>query len=150
MLDFVPLAPLPGDLPQGGSSRAARGGISEARVSCAHGKRLLHLGQPADALPLFDQSIEIDPENAEPYVLKSVAYILLGRLERAVDACKQALRLRPIDAYASFYLGFAYDKLGRKNDALEAYRYARQFNISDPQACVIIGAAFAEIGRASC
>src|SRR6188474_2702142 len=102
----------------------------DVRASCAHGKRLLHLGQFPEAVELFKKAISADPDVAEPYVLMAAAYIYMEQQAQAVESCKQALHLKPTDPYASFYLGFALSKLGQMDEALAAYRFARQYSLN--------------------
>src|SRR4051812_22976711 len=96
-----------------------RSALSDARSGCVQGKRMLHMGQTADAALFFEQAVDADPEYAEAFVLLAYARIQLAKYERAVEACKYALQLRPADPYASFYLGLAYSRLGSEEAALK-------------------------------
>jgi len=50
-----------------------------------------------------------------------VAYVILGRSNEAVEACKKAIRIRPGYAKAHFALALNYLMLGDSESALREY-----------------------------
>jgi len=70
------------------------------------------LGRPADALPLTDRAISLDPD--EPSIaLRSAceAYLLLGKNDQAISTCERAAGTNP-DWFITSFLAAAYANRG--------------------------------------
>src|SRR5262249_60474079 len=83
---------------------------------------LLKAGQPADAEPLFRQTLEIDPTHVDSLHLLGVAAHHLGRNDEALDLISKAIALN--DQTADFHcnLGLALFAVGRRDEAIASYR----------------------------
>jgi tetratricopeptide (TPR) repeat protein len=79
------------------------------------------LANPKEALEYLDQAIRLNPELADSYTNRGVAYKYLGQYERAIEAFNQAIRLNPELADAYYNRGIAYGVLGRYGNAANDY-----------------------------
>jgi len=92
---------------------------------CARdGARLISEGHPAEAIPLLQRSIELNPGAAMSHHGLGVAQMTTGRLERALEAFTAALRLDPSLATAHHFRAVILDNLGQTANAVEGYKAA--------------------------
>lgn len=68
------------------------------------------------------KAMEIDPNNAEAYVVRADAYGGKSRYDLAIFDCTDALELVPDNAYAYFLRGVSYAILNMTNEALDDFR----------------------------
>ena len=101
-------------------SAAAR----EANRFALDGVRLIREGHPAEAVPLLQRSLELDPGVAASHLGLGVALMATGRLEQAAEAFAAALRLNPGMAIAHHFLGYIFDNLGQQAKAMARYQAA--------------------------
>lgn len=52
-------------------------------------------GQPAEAIPLYDQDIQLDPGKADGYRDRGIALSLAGDHESAIGTISEAIQLEP-------------------------------------------------------
>ena len=88
------------------------------------GARLTREGRPAEAIPLLQRSIELNPRAAMSHHDLGVALTAPGRLEEAVEAFTAALRLDPGLATAHHFRAVILDNLGQTANAMEGYKAA--------------------------
>src|SRR5260370_33612270 len=65
-----------------------------ARALWDQGAKCLNEGRTDDAIDLFEQSIAVKPTD-EGHTFRGWALSHLGRLDEAIDDCKQAIQLDP-------------------------------------------------------
>jgi tetratricopeptide (TPR) repeat protein len=94
------------------------------------GASLASLGHHDEAIRCYDQSLQIDPQNAGPWCNKAFSLDSLGRYEEAIRCCDQSLRLVPKQHQAYGNKGLSLHNLGRYEEALRCYDQALQI---DPQ-----------------
>ena len=75
----------------------------------------------ADAIGHFQESLRINPDQAEGYKNIGNAYQATGDYPRAIDSFRQGLRLSPGDADGHFRLGYAYLVAGNPGLAFQEY-----------------------------
>jgi tetratricopeptide (TPR) repeat protein len=120
-----------------GSSRRIEGctellaspGLSTTDRSMAHAMRALGLslaGRYDEALPDYDQAIELDPTSA--IALNNRAWTLFksGRSEKGMPDVERSLMLAPGNAHAHDTRAHIHQALGRARDALADYHRAMQ------------------------
>ena len=73
------------------------------------------------AVAAFDQTIELDPNNAQAYYDKSLALIHLGKNLEAVASLDRLLELIPGFAPAFFQKGVALANAGMYNEAVFSF-----------------------------
>lgn len=66
-----------------------------------------HAGREDEAIKAYEQAIEIDPDDAEPWQGKGSLLHTLGRLEDAIDAFDRAIQIDPDDAASWSSKGYA-------------------------------------------
>lgn len=95
-----------------------------------------------DAIDAFKQSIRIEPDYADAYLILGIAYAKSGMYKEAVEASKQAIRINPDYAEAHYGLGIYYILSKDRDSALEEYKILKDldpelanklFNMIDPQ-----------------
>jgi tetratricopeptide (TPR) repeat protein len=80
------------------------------------------------AVEAFNRAIELDPEFAEAYNQRGLAYLFLGQLEQAISDYKTALAFMPSHFPAMEGLGHAYTHLDQLPQAYQCYRQALTIN----------------------
>jgi len=77
----------------------------------------IQLGKAADALPLAEKAIQLDPKIAKAHLELGIIYADSGRKEDALTEFQTAVKLGPAVADAHWRLGRLYQSLGRKVEA---------------------------------
>lgn len=125
---YLPLAALAMLAAVGAAAPAGRGGravwagdppdadSASPRLNLANTH--LDSGRPAEALPLLDEAVRMDPGLAEAHVARGNALLQLGRLPEAAVAYERAVELQPGLGQAQFALGNALVDLGRLPEAI--------------------------------
>ena len=85
------------------------------------GQLYRELGQGKRALPLFDQSLVLDPAYLHALHLKGICYHGLGQTRRALEEFRKGLSLDPTHVGCNFYAGICLQALGRLHDASDHY-----------------------------
>ena len=85
------------------------------------GSALLRLERYDEAMQLFDEAIQLDPELYDAHQNRCATLRLLGRYEEAVGACQQTIGKFPGIAKSHVSLGWAYELWGRPEEAVDAY-----------------------------
>jgi predicted AlkP superfamily phosphohydrolase/phosphomutase/tetratricopeptide (TPR) repeat protein len=105
--------------------KAARGsGVSHPLLGNQLGRAYLQFGQWQDAAAVFQQSLELEPEN--PAALDGLARVHLERNEpeQAVEKALLAVGLVHFFPEAHFHLGRGLEASGRPGEAIAAYETA--------------------------
>ena len=89
-------------------------GLTEAGQRYNDGVDAQEDGRLEEAVTLYTEAIELDPELAQAYVSRSAAYGDLGRFEEALDDATKAIELEPSDVnlLAGAYVNRAFDLAG--------------------------------------
>ena len=105
-------------------------------------------GRVDAALPHLEESLRLNPRNAE--ALNNLGYVrrVQGRYEDAVRAHEESLRLAPNVASTLTNLGVALHGAGRHDEALARYQEAVRLAPRLPEAHHNIGRVLQEMGRA--
>ena len=92
------------------------------------GKNLLKNESYQQAVECFTTVVETDPNFAEGYNQRAIAYFMLEEWSQAIRDCKRTLSLNP-DHFGAFAgMGHVYVRLGKIDEALEAYKQALVIN----------------------
>jgi adenylate cyclase len=84
-------------------------------------------GRPEEALGLMETAMRLDPAYPAHYLLTvGQAYLLTGRYEEAIAACKKALARNPHLFSAHELLALSYGELGREEEARAAVAALRK------------------------
>jgi len=102
------------------------------------------LGKCQQAVPPYEQSVRISPNNARVRYNLGWCYNELQRYAEAAAQLSEAARLKPEDWQAHNELGFAYLKLARLPAAVLELRTAIQLNPESALAHYYLGLAFVE------
>ncbi len=98
--------------------------LGKAKVSCREGLRLSYRdGKYAEAIPFFDQAIEIDPTLAYVWHDRGVCYRELGKDTEALRNFDKAVELAPDDEEFLFSRGEMLKKIGilrQRRDLIES------------------------------
>lgn len=72
----------------------------------------------SNRLNIYDQILEIDPENAEAMTYKADTALEMDKPQWAINLCNQALLIDPENKHAFYQLAGAYALLNQPNEAL--------------------------------
>jgi predicted TPR repeat methyltransferase len=81
-------------------------------------------GRPADALPLLDEALATEPDDADAWTQRGIALTVLHRHAESLACHEQARALRPDDASVWLRHGQALQYMERHDDALASYERA--------------------------
>ena len=73
---------------------------------------------------MFEESLSLQPQNANAYNSEALVYYRLGDYHRAVDLFDMAIGIVPAESTFYYNKGNALLKLGKKDAALAAYNQA--------------------------
>ncbi|MEZ4710625.1 MAG: tetratricopeptide repeat protein [Caldilineaceae bacterium] len=88
----------------------------------------LDAGDPLSALPLFDQAIALEPNNAEYYAERALAQYQLGDYDAAIFDYSMALEIDSQYSWVYAQRASAYNQLGAYEEALADYDAAIAFD----------------------
>jgi len=80
------------------------------------------MGDLDKAIADYTQAIRLDPDLAEVYGVRGLAYSQKGDFDKAIADCNQAIRLGPDFAEAYTNRGVAYDNKGDLDKAFADWR----------------------------
>ncbi len=118
---------------------------AESLSNC--GQALVRLGRPAEAIPLFERAIELNPQRWAYHFNLAHTSGLLGQWDRAVQEYQAALEQFPDDYVTEFNLGMALHKRGDEAAAVEHYRRAIEITPDDAQTYLALGMSSERLGR---
>ncbi len=75
---------------------AIAAGIVTPKLFLNHGKCLIGLNRPAEAIPDLDRSLELEPKSDEAYYFRAIAQEKTGNLEKALADYTSAINLKPL------------------------------------------------------
>jgi len=102
---------------------------------------------PKKAIEYLNNAIKLQPDLAEAYSNRGIAYSNLGQQQRAIEDYNEAIRLKPNDAEAYYNRGNAYRKLGRYQRAIEDYNEAIRLKPDLAEAYYNRGKAYSILGQ---
>ena len=106
----------------------SRSGDDAVDAMLEDGKNLLKNESYQQAVECFTTVVETDPNFAEGYNQRAIAYFMLEEWSQAIRDCKRTLSLNP-DHFGAFAgMGHVYVRLGKIDEALEAYKQALVIN----------------------
>ena len=94
------------------------GGATEAESAFRKGNELSQEERWEQAIAEYDRAIALDPELADAYLRRGIAYGNLVQHERAVVDFNRAIEVNPSDAAAWYYRGWSNLNLGKYQQAI--------------------------------
>jgi tetratricopeptide (TPR) repeat protein len=88
---------------------------------------LFYRGYPKDAVRVFKQALDLDPDLYEAWFRIGLVEHSEGDLDNARQAYKRSLKKLTGHGWCNFYLGLLEEQLGHSSDALYYYRRALKF-----------------------
>jgi arylsulfatase A-like enzyme/tetratricopeptide (TPR) repeat protein len=88
-----------------------------------------------EALVLYDEVIEMEPQEPATYMHKGAALRLTGRIEESLEPLAEAIRLDPTFAGAHAQMAMSRYQLGRKDEALAGLQAAAEQMPDEPMFC---------------
>lgn len=116
-------------------------------VLLQQGFNALQRGDAAQATPLFDAVLKIDPTNFDALHLLGLARMEQGRNDEACSLIERALARRPGEPMALCNLGIARRAMGQPEAAIDAYRQALASRQEDAALHYNLGNALADLGH---
>lgn len=99
------------------------------------------------ALALFEQAQQIDPDHAELHEAFATAYVLAGNIDAAIDQFKRVTLLEPRRASTFVNLGALYNRLGEFQKAVEMCRKAVQLDKKSADGYYNLGIAHRKLNQ---
>jgi tetratricopeptide (TPR) repeat protein len=84
------------------------------------------IGEGEKAIPLFDQSLEMDYTYFDAYREESICLYNMGKYEEALKKLQKAVSIKSDFSVAYYWMGRCYEKLNNKKDAISSYQLALQ------------------------
>lgn len=106
----------------------SRSGDASVDAMLNAGKKLLNNEDYVQAVERFTAVIEANPNFAEGYNQRAIAYFMLEEWSKAIQDCKQTVALNPYHFGALAGLGHVYVRLGKIDAAIDAYKQALIIN----------------------
>lgn len=146
-----PTTAIPVQTTQPGAVPAQTGqpGMRDAEQLSEEGEALLGEGNLTGALVLFDQAIQLDPDNARIWNDKAAVLLSLGRYEEALAAADRATTLDPEYVWAWKGKTIALLNLERYEEAVIAAERITTLNPEDKVAWAYTAVALGNLGRYS-
>jgi len=94
------------------------------------------------AITELGKSIELDPTDADTYILRGEAYIGLGQYSKAIADSDAVIKLNPKNACAYNMRGKAYLGQGNHKKAIKNFDKAIMFKSEYPEAFALRGCAY--------
>lgn len=110
------------------------------------GVSFIELGRYEEAIELFTQIVDIDPQNYTAYFNLGFSLYMLGRYEEAIEAYRKAIDINPKLYLSYFNLGNCFYKLGSYQKAAEAYQQAINMNPKYAGSYLNLGEALSKLG----
>jgi protein O-GlcNAc transferase len=88
-------------------------------ANCTLGRILRQRNEPAQAQPLLEAAVRVNPSYRDALVALGQVRMSLGDTQGAIDALKHAVALNPNDAEAHYILGSALNLAGRPEQGLQ-------------------------------
>ena len=95
------------------------------------------LGQPAQALAAFQQSVALNPDVVEPHYQLGILYMKQQQWSPAKEEFDQVLRIDPHHAGAYYQLSRVYQRLGQVEKARATAKQAAELNRSQHEASAV-------------
>jgi tetratricopeptide (TPR) repeat protein len=113
-----------------------------------YGNWLMEKGRAAEAVPHFEKSLSLKPDNVPALLNLARIEEQSGRLDAATDHLRAALRIAPQDTTVLINLATVSTKSGRIDEAIASYEEALRLGASEsPIAHNGLGAALMQRGR---
>ncbi len=103
-----------------------------------YGLTLVRLQRNADAEPVLESAVSLDPSAPEPYYQLGRAYLNMGRIDRARAEFERVIQLAPQHANAHYQLSRIYAKLGETKKARAMAEETKQLKQSQLEQAIDI------------
>jgi tetratricopeptide (TPR) repeat protein len=100
-------------------SLPANAGDKATDEMIAQAHKAMMSGRPADAVPILRKAIELEPTNAELYMMRSRAYDSSGKMDAAIEDANKCIDLAPNDAQCYLNRARIYMSMEKNDSALE-------------------------------
>ncbi|MBD3187526.1 tetratricopeptide repeat protein [Candidatus Bathyarchaeota archaeon] len=110
-------------------------------------RRLQEKNDIAGAIDLYDQAIELDPENARAWFYLGIARRMNDELPQAINAFREVMRLDPGNPIPEFQLGRCLRAAGKVEEAIEHLKRVIKVDPSMAIARIELGIAFRQVGE---
>jgi Flp pilus assembly protein TadD len=110
------------------------GETDDVESLCSRAQALIDVKRSAEAIPLLQQAITLDPDDVYPRCLLGLAYIRAHQPALALRAAEEAIRIDPAEEWAHRLRSSSLSTLGKKRQALEAAREAVRLAPDLPEA----------------
>ncbi len=103
----------------------------------------------SEAVPLFEQYLRTNPNDALAHARIGICLGQLGRLEESIPYLQKAIAADPTDYQSRSNLGLVYEKLKRPEEGVEWVRAAAKIKPDDPDVLNNLGWVLLQAGRSA-
>lgn len=128
-------------------TKAETSGVSGTDAKLARGVLLYKQNKNAEALAVFDQIAETEPQNGAVQYQRAVLFAKLGQQDKAIDSYRKATQIDPNYAPAWFDLGVVYYNKGDYKNALTAYQSAIKADNANARAHANLASTYRQMER---
>jgi len=108
---------------------------------------LLNLGKNEEAIFCFDQTTQINPNDAKCHSRKGLVLLNLCKYQEAASCYDKALQINPNDTKAYYFQGDSLSNLGKHEEAILCYERALEINSNDADFYKKKGDALVYLGK---
>jgi tetratricopeptide (TPR) repeat protein/phenylpyruvate tautomerase PptA (4-oxalocrotonate tautomerase family) len=118
-----------------------------AKIHHLCGLSQIELGAHAEARPILESAVRIDPELAEAHADLALVLSVEGRHEEAEKSCRRAISLQPADLRFRLRLVGILEGAGREQDALAELAVAQEYAPEQTDLLLKVCAGLEKLGR---
>lgn len=111
----------------------------EADVYASYAMEAFDKGDYSGALSYWNQSIQLDSDNAYFYLGRGMTYFVLGDMTKAIEDLNRSIVLDPGFAYAYYFRGMVYRLLGETEQAIVDFLMCLALNPDEETRQVVEG-----------
>jgi Tfp pilus assembly protein PilF len=113
----------------------------------SRGNGYLENGDATNAIAIYNEALDLAPENTDVHLNLANADLLAGRNADALESCQQTLRLDHNSAAAYYLMGCAYMRLDQPGPAVQAFQQSQKIDPAVTALNFQLGLAQARLGH---
>lgn len=109
---------------------------------CKIGRQLFRQGKHAEAIQMFEQALQADPDRADAHDAIATAYFVAKQFDKAVEHFTRVTQLKPMDAKAYINLGAVFNRMEQFQKAADILKKAMSRDGKAVEAYYNLGIAY--------
>lgn len=121
--------------------------INDERLRLDKALKYQEEGKYREAIEIYNEIIDLNPENIIVLNNIGVCYLALGNPDKAIEFFKRVIKISPKDSDVYFNIGKAFFISDRLKDALKAYKIAEKYRPKDMDIVKNLGIIHLKLGE---